>query len=327
MDITHRKNTEQRIFEQHCFQWPVKDGIYFIAREDDYKNAAASCRYQLGSIASYELLYNAFQPSLENCKEGWLISGEIAFTELKDACILKPPEQRSNVFPCQSYQSGVYCHKEYNTSADILDYLPKTQRIIRLTNSNSKMLNAEDAKICCSTKFNGQLATPLNVYNNSLSLGVNLCGNGWLSGMLEGNPCEGHTPPDFWLYPAGNFIRFKPLTGDSQAFCLVPLANQSYIDPFPSHRVMSGQGQGRHTLNYYDADALCKSRGGRIASKIEVEYAQQSGYDVCEFGWVKNGEIVYPVVQPRSGCANIPTVVNVGFKDKTTFTAMAYCYM
>ncbi|XP_033122643.1 hyaluronan and proteoglycan link protein 2-like [Anneissia japonica] len=189
------------------------------------------------------------------------------------------------------------------------------------------MLNAEDAKTCCSTKFNGHLATPLEVYNNSLSLGVNLCVKGWLSKMLAGNPCKGHTPPDFWLYPAGNYIRFKPLTNEYLAFCLVPLANQSYTDPFPSHRVVNGRGESRYSLNYQDAHALCNSRGGRMATRAELEYAHQSGYDCCHAGWVTSGEVIYPVTQPRSGCSTYSRVVSWGFKNLNTYNASAYCYM
>ncbi|XP_033122665.1 aggrecan core protein-like isoform X1 [Anneissia japonica] len=303
-------------------------GIYFLSREYDYEDAVESCSNHLGSIASYEQLYNAFQPTLENCKDGWLISGEIAFTELTDACTLKPPEQRSNVFPCKSYESGVYCQKEYNPSA--LDYLPKEQRIIRLTNSNLKKLNAEDAEICCSTEFNGQLATPLHVYNNTLSLGVNLCETGWLSGWLVGNPCNGHAPPDFWLYPAGNEVNFKIATNEYSAFCFVPLTNQTltYTDPFPSHRVVHGEGESRYSLSYDEADDLCTNRGGRMATRAEVEYAWQSGYDRCQAGWVTSGEVIYPLIEPEGFCSgNTPGITSWGFKDMSTYSSSVFCYL
>ncbi|XP_033122670.1 aggrecan core protein-like [Anneissia japonica] len=305
-----------------------KDGVYFLSVFHDYQEAEKICRIRSGSIASYEQLYNAFQPSLKNCKEGWLISGEIAFTEITGQCTLKPPEQRSNVFPCKIYQSGVYCYRDYNESVDIFDYLPKTQRIIRLTDSNSKKLNAEDAEICCSTDFGGHLAMPVEVYTTSLSLGVNLCEAGWLSNWLAGNPCYGHMPPDFWLFPIGNLIRFKSPTNEYNAFCFVPLSKQNitYTDPFPSHRVASVE-MG-YTLNYYDARDFCKSRGGRMATRAEVEYAQQSGYDCCSAGWVTSGEVVYPVAKARGGCANYTvSVITWGYQNKATFLASSFCYM
>ncbi|XP_033103356.1 hyaluronan and proteoglycan link protein 1-like [Anneissia japonica] len=300
-----------------------------MAREDDYADAVESCSNHLGSIASYEQLHDAFQPSLENCKEGWLISGEIAFTEITGTCTLRPPEHRSNVFPCKTYQSGVYCHKEYYLPADTFDYLPKTQRIIRLTDSNSKKLNAEDAEICCRTKFSGHLATPLDVYNNSLSLGVGLCVKGWLSEMLAGDPCNEHMPPDFWLFPTGNTIRFEPLTNEYPAFCFVPLANQTltYIDPFPPHRVMNGDGERVYSLNYYDADSLCKSRGGRMATRAEVQYAWQLGYDCCRYSWVESGEVIFPTTQPRNGCGWSSGVQGgYGVHDKNESYSV-FCYM
>ncbi|XP_033121404.1 aggrecan core protein-like [Anneissia japonica] len=305
-----------------------KHGVYFKAVDDDYEAAAEFCINHLGSIAFYEQLYDAFQPTLNNCEEGWLVGGEIAFTELTDACTLKPPEQRSNVFPCKAYQSGVYCQKEYNPSADTFDYLPKTQRIIRLTDSNSKKLNADEAETCCNTEFNGHLATPLDVYNNSLTLGVNLCSIGWLSEMLAGNPCNGHSLPDFWHYPAGNNIRFEPLTDEYSAFCFVPLPNQplTYNDPFPSHRVMNGDGESRYTLNYYDAEVFCNTRGGRMATRAELEFAQQSGYDCCQAGWVTSGEVIYPTTQLRPGCGS-STVNTWGYKDRSTESFSTYCYM
>ncbi|XP_033122642.1 aggrecan core protein-like [Anneissia japonica] len=302
-------------------------GVYFMAGEEDYESAVELCSNHLGSIASYEQLYYAFQPSLKNCTEGWLISGEIAFTEITDTCTLKQPEQRSNVFPCKRYESGVYCHMEYSPSA--LDYLPTAQRIIRLTDSNQKKLSAEDSEICCSTKFSGHLATPLDVYNNTLSLGVNLCEAGWLSRWLAGNPCKGHAPLDFWLYPTGNKIHFKKATNEYSAFCLVPLANRtlSNPDPFPSHRVMNGEGESSYSLNYYDAYDFCMSRGGRMATRAEVEYAWQSGYDRCQAGWVTSGEVIYPTVEPRTGCGYFPSINSWGFKNMSTYSSSVYCYM
>ncbi|XP_033121399.1 uncharacterized protein LOC117120493 [Anneissia japonica] len=309
-----------------------KHGVCFISVKNDYEAAVEICSYNLGSIASYEQLYNAFQPTLNNCEEGWLISREIAFTGLTNLCTLKPPDQRSNVFPCKRYESGVYCHCEYNPSMDTFDYLPKTQRIIRLTDSNSKMLNAYDAKFCCGSRFSGHLATPLDVYNNSLSIGVNLCETGWLLGSLVGNPCMGHTPPDFWLYPAGNEINFKKAKNEYSAFCFVPIANQtlSNPDPFPSHRVMNGQGEIRYSLNYYDAEDFCANRSGRMATREEVVHAWESGYDCCQAGWVTSGEIIFPIgeARPQTSCGGVtPGIKSWGYQNKNTAFASVFCYM
>ncbi|XP_033122664.1 uncharacterized protein LOC117121544 [Anneissia japonica] len=83
-----------------------KHGVYFKAVNDDYEDAAEFCSNHLGSIAFYEQLYNAFKPTLNNCTEGWLISGEIAFTELTDKCTLKPPEEVAMCFLVKHIRVG-----------------------------------------------------------------------------------------------------------------------------------------------------------------------------------------------------------------------------
>ncbi|XP_071953289.1 aggrecan core protein-like [Antedon mediterranea] len=304
-------------------------GIYSSSTNATYDVASSTCTINLGSLASYEQLYNAYQPRMDNCIEGWLISGEIAFTEINgDKCTLNSPDQRSNVFPDKTYESGYYCYRGYNQPLGLFDYIPTIQRIIRLTGLNLDKLNANEAETRCSTLFGGRLATPFEVYSASYSLGVDLCTNGWYLNELRGNSCTGNIPSDFWLYPTGNYIKLYDTSIEYFAMCYIPLPNQNitFPDPFPSHRVMNVRGTERYQLTYQDAKDRCSAyTGGALATRAQLQAAQIAGYDCCNAGWVESREVIYPITHARPGCGN-NGINSWGFKSLDS-TYDGYCYI
>ncbi|XP_071954220.1 aggrecan core protein-like [Antedon mediterranea] len=303
--------------------------VFSILTISTYEVASSTCTNNLGSLASYEQLYNAYQPRMDNCFEGWLISGEIAFIEISgDKCTLNSPDQRSNVFPDKTYESGYYCYRGYNQLLGLFDYIPKTQRIIRLTGLNSDKLNGSEAEARCSDGgTGGRLATPFEVFNASYSLGVDLCTDGWFLRGLAGNPCSGNTPSTFWLYPTGNFIWLQDPSTEWFAMCYIPLPNHSitYQDPFPSHRVMYVRGIERYQLTYQDAKDRCSGyTDGALATSEQVEASQLAGYDCCNYGWVDQGtRVMYPVTHYIAHECDINNARSAGANSKYD----GFCYI
>ncbi|XP_043909669.1 hyaluronan and proteoglycan link protein 4-like [Protopterus annectens] len=81
-------------------------------------------------------------------------------------------------------------------------------------------------------------------------------------------------------------------------------------------------------LNYVEAVIMCELEGAAIA-KVGQLYAawKIQLLDRCEAGWVDDGSIRYPIVNPRKRCGGPePGVRNLGFPDKKYRLYGVYCY-
>ncbi|XP_043391997.1 hyaluronan and proteoglycan link protein 4 isoform X1 [Chelonia mydas] len=81
-------------------------------------------------------------------------------------------------------------------------------------------------------------------------------------------------------------------------------------------------------VSYPEALQACKKNGARVA-KVGQLYAawKIQLLDKCEAGWVEDGSIRYPIVNPRARCGGRePGVRNLGFPDKKYKLFGVYCY-
>ncbi|XP_039188939.1 hyaluronan and proteoglycan link protein 4 [Crotalus tigris] len=81
-------------------------------------------------------------------------------------------------------------------------------------------------------------------------------------------------------------------------------------------------------LSFPEAVLACKQNGGTVA-KVGQLYAawKIQLLDKCEAGWVGDGSVRYPIVNPRSRCGGRePGVRNLGFPDKKYKLFGVYCY-
>lgn len=81
-------------------------------------------------------------------------------------------------------------------------------------------------------------------------------------------------------------------------------------------------------LSFPEAVQACKKNGGAVA-KVGQLYAawKIQLLDKCEAGWVGDGSIRYPIVNPRSRCGGRePGVRNLGFPNKKYKLFGVYCY-
>ncbi|ETE56241.1 Hyaluronan and proteoglycan link protein 4, partial [Ophiophagus hannah] len=80
--------------------------------------------------------------------------------------------------------------------------------------------------------------------------------------------------------------------------------------------------------NFPEAVLACKQNGATVA-KVGQLYAawKIQLLDKCEAGWVGDGSVRYPIVNPRSRCGGRePGVRNLGFPDKKYKLFGVYCF-
>lgn len=81
-------------------------------------------------------------------------------------------------------------------------------------------------------------------------------------------------------------------------------------------------------LSYAEAVQACKNNGAAVA-KVGQLYAawKIQLLDRCEAGWLEDGSIRYPIVNPRARCGGRePGVRNLGFPDKKYKLFGVYCF-
>nr|XP_054506108.1 hyaluronan and proteoglycan link protein 4 [Agelaius phoeniceus] len=81
-------------------------------------------------------------------------------------------------------------------------------------------------------------------------------------------------------------------------------------------------------LSYPEAVQACKNNGAAVA-KVGQLYAawKLQLLDRCEAGWLEDGSIRYPIVNPRARCGGRePGVRNLGFPDKKYKLFGVYCF-
>ncbi|XP_069378391.1 hyaluronan and proteoglycan link protein 4 isoform X1 [Paralichthys olivaceus] len=82
-------------------------------------------------------------------------------------------------------------------------------------------------------------------------------------------------------------------------------------------------------VNYAEAMKAC-IRDGSVAAKVGQLYAAWKFQllDRCEAGWLEDGSIRYPIVNPRSRCGESqPGVRHLGFPDKKFRLYGVYCFL
>ncbi|XP_035502455.2 hyaluronan and proteoglycan link protein 4 isoform X2 [Scophthalmus maximus] len=82
-------------------------------------------------------------------------------------------------------------------------------------------------------------------------------------------------------------------------------------------------------VNYAEAVKACV-RDGSVAAKVGQLYAAWKFQllDRCEAGWLEDGSIRYPIVNPRSRCGGSqPGVRHLGFPDKKFRIYGVYCFL
>lgn len=117
--------------------------------------------------------------------------------------------------------------------------------------------------------------------------------------------------------------------------CLPPLSHRLVYYKKPLLPFCSASPSGKvyflkrfKKVNYVDAAKACV-RDGSVVAKVGQLYAAWKFQllDRCEAGWLEDGSIRYPIVNPRSRCGGShPGVRHLGFPDKKFRLYGVYCF-
>ncbi|MEQ2164576.1 hypothetical protein GOODEAATRI_008011, partial [Goodea atripinnis] len=83
------------------------------------------------------------------------------------------------------------------------------------------------------------------------------------------------------------------------------------------------------SFSYDQAVHACKHQGSELALVGQLYAAWRfQKYDHCNGGWLKDGSVRFPIINPRKHCGGIPDagVRSFGFPSKTAHLYGAYCY-
>ncbi|XP_051961430.1 hyaluronan and proteoglycan link protein 1a isoform X1 [Xyrauchen texanus] len=87
--------------------------------------------------------------------------------------------------------------------------------------------------------------------------------------------------------------------------------------------------RGRYNLNFHDAEAACLEQDAVVASFEQLYEAWRGGLDWCNAGWLNDGTVQYPIVNPREPCGGARTSAglrNYGQQDKSNSRYDVFCF-
>ncbi|KAM4690064.1 hyaluronan and proteoglycan link protein 2 [Rhinophrynus dorsalis] len=176
--------------------------------------------------------------------------------------------------------------------------------------------NYTEARQACEEQ-DGRLATFSQLYQ-AWTDGLDWCNAGWL---LDGTvhypiisprePCGGDYPPGIRGYGPKDKARDR-----YDAFCFTS--------------ALKGRVDYIHgPMNYKEAVAACRTRKADIA-KVGHLYAawKFSSLDHCDGGWLSDGSVRFPIMEPRERCGGLPDpgVRSFGFPKQEQRLYGVYCY-
>ncbi|KAM9318611.1 aggrecan core protein-like [Pholidichthys leucotaenia] len=87
---------------------------------------------------------------------------------------------------------------------------------------------------------------------------------------------------------------------------------------------------GRYAFTFVEAQLVCHSLGGTIATPEQLQAAYEVGYHQCDAGWLMDQTVRYPIVFPREQCSgdlgDEPGVRSYGLRPAHE-TYDVYCYI
>ncbi|XP_015228510.1 PREDICTED: hyaluronan and proteoglycan link protein 2 [Cyprinodon variegatus] len=176
--------------------------------------------------------------------------------------------------------------------------------------------NFHEAMQACAEQ-DGKLATYNQLYK-AWTEGLDWCNAGWIHDGTVHYPIVHPRPVCGGKLPAG--IRsYGPKNKDNDrfdAFCFTSQISGSVY-------YISG------SFSYDQAVLACKRQSSELALVGQLYAAWRfQKYDQCNGGWLRDGSVRFPIINPRKHCGGIPEagVRSFGFPSKTTHLYGAFCY-
>ncbi|KAI4893286.1 hypothetical protein NFI96_019687 [Prochilodus magdalenae] len=89
--------------------------------------------------------------------------------------------------------------------------------------------------------------------------------------------------------------RCEVINGINDESVDITLRLEGIVFPYQSSR-------GRYKLTYFEAKDACAQQDGTLATYRQLYRAWTEGLDWCSAGWLNDGTVHYPILQPRPAC-------------------------
>ncbi|KAK9514384.1 hypothetical protein VZT92_027855 [Zoarces viviparus] len=119
----------------------------------------------------------------------------------------------------------------------------------------------------------------------------------------------------------GGMYRCELVNGIEDESVVITLRIEGVVFPYQSK-------SGRYRFTFHEAKEVCAQQDGTLASYNQLYRAWTQGLDWCNAGWLHDGTVHYPIVNPRPACGGelLPGIRSYGPKDKNHDRFDAFCF-
>lgn len=119
----------------------------------------------------------------------------------------------------------------------------------------------------------------------------------------------------------GGQYRCELIDGIQDENVIVTLSIEGLVFPYRSRH-------GRYKFNFHEAKEACAENDATLATYDQLYRAWTEGLDWCNAGWLLDGTVHYPIIQPRASCGGglLAGIRSYGPKDKKHDHFDAFCF-
>ncbi|XP_053288644.1 hyaluronan and proteoglycan link protein 2 isoform X2 [Pleuronectes platessa] len=119
----------------------------------------------------------------------------------------------------------------------------------------------------------------------------------------------------------GGAYRCELVNGIEDESVVVTLTIEGVVFPYQSQ-------SGRYRFTFYEAMEACAEQDGSLATYTQLYRAWTDGLDWCNAGWLHDGTVRYPIIDPRPACGGelLSGIRSYGPKDKHHDRFDAFCF-
>lgn len=119
----------------------------------------------------------------------------------------------------------------------------------------------------------------------------------------------------------GGTYRCELIDGIEDENVVISLSIEGLVFPYQSRH-------GRYRFNFHEAKEVCAENDATLATYDQLYRAWTEGLDWCNAGWIHDGTVHYPIIEPRAACGGglQPGIRSYGAKDRKHDLYDAFCF-
>lgn len=119
----------------------------------------------------------------------------------------------------------------------------------------------------------------------------------------------------------GGRYRCELIDGIEDENVVITLSIEGLVFPYQSRH-------GRYRFNYHEAKEACAENDATLATFDQLYRAWTEGLDWCNAGWLHDGTVHYPIIEPRAACGGglLSGIRSYGPKDRKHDHFDAFCF-